>query len=125
MLLVLKAEVVASKNLGIEDQNQILRDVVDEVWTTATPNHAMFWLTNMTVSRKWRTNYKAQGFPARTGCQPSRCWMAAYTCSEGLRNQWPDEEGDREGGNHHPARDYEDHLEEEVDGSRSVHITLS
>jgi serine palmitoyltransferase len=31
MLLVLKTEVVASKNLGIEDQNQILRDVVDEV----------------------------------------------------------------------------------------------
>jgi serine palmitoyltransferase len=31
MLLVLKAEVVASKNLSIEDQNQILRDVVDEV----------------------------------------------------------------------------------------------
>jgi serine palmitoyltransferase len=31
MLLVLKAEVVASKNLGIEEQNQILRDVVDEV----------------------------------------------------------------------------------------------
>jgi serine palmitoyltransferase len=35
MLLVLKAEVVASKNLSIEDQNQILRDVVDEVWLIA------------------------------------------------------------------------------------------
>jgi serine palmitoyltransferase len=36
MLLVLKAEVVASKNLSIEDQNQILRDVVDEVWLIVT-----------------------------------------------------------------------------------------
>jgi serine palmitoyltransferase len=35
MLLVLKAEVVASKSLSIEDQNQILRDVVDEVWLIA------------------------------------------------------------------------------------------
>ena len=31
MLLVLKDEVVESKKLSIEDQNQIFRDVVDEV----------------------------------------------------------------------------------------------
>jgi len=31
MLLVLKDEVIAAKNFSIDDQNQILRDVVDEV----------------------------------------------------------------------------------------------
>lgn len=31
MILVLKPEVVASKNLSTEDQNQLLQDVVDEV----------------------------------------------------------------------------------------------
>lgn len=32
LLLVLKPEVVASKNLSITDQNQMFQDVVDEVW---------------------------------------------------------------------------------------------
>jgi serine palmitoyltransferase len=34
MLLVLKPEVVASKNLSTEDQNRLLQDVVDEVSRT-------------------------------------------------------------------------------------------
>jgi hypothetical protein len=54
--------------------------------------------------------------------------MAAYTRSQGLRHQRPDEEGDGEGGNHHPACNYQDHLEEEVDeveGPVSVHMALS
>lgn len=32
MLLVLKPEVIASKNLSVEDQNELFQDVVDEVW---------------------------------------------------------------------------------------------
>ncbi|ORY15843.1 pyridoxal phosphate-dependent transferase [Clohesyomyces aquaticus] len=35
MILVLKPEVVASKNLNIEDQNQLLQDVVDECVTNS------------------------------------------------------------------------------------------
>jgi serine palmitoyltransferase len=32
MLLVFKPEVVASKNLSLQDQTQLFQDVVDEVW---------------------------------------------------------------------------------------------
>lgn len=41
MLLVLKADVIASKHLGIADQEQLLQDVVDEVMYHNSPDRSL------------------------------------------------------------------------------------
>jgi serine palmitoyltransferase len=67
MLLVLKDEVVANKNFSIEDQNQILRDVVDEVCSLTCPLDVAEKLICI-VSCKRRSHHTIEGFPARSGC---------------------------------------------------------
>lgn len=113
MLLVLKDEVVAAKNLTIEDQNQILREVVDEV---CNPRMSIIHRGKLIdlVSCKRCSDHTTESFPVRTGCQPKRCWLAASACSQGVCYQWTDEEGDRKGWCYHKTCHHQDHLTEEV-----------
>jgi hypothetical protein len=112
MLLVLKDEVIAAKNFSIDDQNQILRDVVDEVSLNfATGDASLTWI----VSRKRSPHYQTEGIPPWTWCQSQGCWLAACPCAEGVRYQRLNQEGDREGRCHHQARHHEDCLETKVE----------
>lgn len=103
MLLVLKDEVVAAKNFSIEDQNQILRDVVDEVRSVHTCIVSTRKLTCI-VSCKWCSHHKTEGLSTWTWRQPERRRLATCACPQGVRHQRVDEEGDRKGRCHHKAR---------------------
>lgn len=95
MLLTFKPEVVASKNLSYEDQNQIFRDVVDEVCFVPISLHALSGANaKVTVSREQRPRHQAQGLPRSKWREPTRTDMAADAGLEGLRYVWLDEEGD-------------------------------
>lgn len=71
MLLVIKPEVVEAKKLSIDDQNQIFRDVVDEVSIPLSSlllhSHVRFGVGNnanrKTVSCKWCPCYSSQSLP--------------------------------------------------------------
>jgi hypothetical protein len=109
MLLTLKPEVIEAKKLTIDDQNQIFRDVVDEVCYACLN----LWLISK-VSRKRRTHYPSQGLSPWSRRQPTRCGLATGTITKGVYHQRVDEEGDGEGWNNYQTCYYEDRLEKEV-----------
>jgi hypothetical protein len=117
MILVLKPEVVASKNLTIEDQNQLLQDVVDEVRSLFSlfPLPASIYSDDCKVPRQQRPHHPCKSLSSWPGCSPSRPWVAALACTQSLRHVWSHKEGDGEGGCYCSACYYQDCDEEEVE----------
>ena len=95
ILLMLKPEVVATKKLGVEDQEVLFQDVVDEV------NKKLLHLS--LADREWLNNLycavlgercldiQAERYAPR--CQRKRLWVRSPTCSQALCNYRINEEG--------------------------------
>jgi serine palmitoyltransferase len=87
LLLVLKDEVIDSKHLSIDDQNQIFREVVDEVCFSPSTLSLIFLLSptycfvlslrGPAVSSQQRPNNASKILPSRSWSQPTRCRLAA------------------------------------------------
>jgi hypothetical protein len=115
MLLVLKDEVIENKKLSIDDQNQIFREVVDEVRILMLYTGLVLYnVLIVTVSRERCSYNTTQVFPYRPWTEPPRRGLATYTCTQSMRDQRPDEEGDREGWHHHKACHHQDGEQTEV-----------
>jgi hypothetical protein len=125
MLLVLKDEVIENKKLSIDDQNQIFREVVDEVrYRRRIVDWSLDNLLTIIVPRKWRPHHTTQVFPARTWVEPPRRGLATYTCTEGVRDERFDKEGNREGWYNHKTCNYQDCKQAEVDYQGLKHWAL-
>jgi hypothetical protein len=126
MLLVLKDEVIDNKKLSIDDQNQIFREVVDEVRFLILYS-GLIWDSVLTtiVSRKRRSHNTTQVFSSRSWTKPPRRWLATYPCTQSVCDQRSDEEGDREGWHYHKTRHHQDREQAKVDYKRLEHWSLS
>ncbi len=110
MLLVLKPEVVSSRRLNVEDQQQILQDTVDEV--SSMMGFTVHLLTSVVVSRTERSDHARQESP----CRPIRRkdgYLYGSPGFEGLCHDRPDEEGDRKGG-HYDSACYHENPDQEA-----------
>jgi hypothetical protein len=125
MLIVLKDEVIENKKLSIDDQNQIFREVVDEVrYRRCIVDSSLDNLLTIIVPRKWRPHHTTQVFPTRTWIEPPRRGLATHTCTEGVRDERIDEEGNREGWYNHKTCHYQDCKQAEVDYQSLKHWAL-
>ena len=124
MLLVLKDEVIDNKKLSIEDQNQIFREVVDEVRILMV--YVRFILDNVltvAVSRERRSHNTTQVFPSWSWTKPPRRRLATYACTQSMCDQRLDKEGDRKGWHHYKACHHQDGEQAEVESQSLAIIT--
>lgn len=111
MLLVLKPEVVASKKLGIQEQEALLQEVVDEVrrlylehmMRRARANQHALCTDAGQRGADHAIEEHAQG--SQRGAEGYGVGAAASV--EGVHQHGPFAEGDGEGGHYNPARHHE------------------
>jgi hypothetical protein len=98
-LLVFTDEVVESRELDDEDQDSLIQEIVDEVFTV------LFWFRNYVTNSsstgfsEWCSCYKTQGYAKNIRSKCSRSAMATKTGFEGLRHYGINQEGDGKGRN--------------------------
>lgn len=95
MILTLKADLVASKKLGIADQEQLLQEVVDEVGPIADwARDPKSMLMSFSGVGKRCIDHTAQEHAAGNQRNEQGDWMGASAGTEGLRHLGAFEKGD-------------------------------
>jgi hypothetical protein len=112
MLLVLKPEVISSRRLNVEDQQQILQDIVDEVSPIMWALRCIL-LTSVVVSRTECSDHTRQESACRS-VRRKDGYLFGSPGFEGLCYDRPDEEGDRKGGHYNSACYHENPGQEAV-----------
>lgn len=94
LLLVLKPEVVGSRELSVQDQDWLLQEMVDEVRQVSCLVDFSPLFPNIAIdSRERRPDHEAE--------EDARLGVAAAASAEGVRDDGAVEEGDREGRSGH------------------------
>ncbi len=94
MILVLKADLIASKKLGMADQEQLLQEVVDEVSYNAGLRKVQeASLISFVDIGQWRFNNEAQEYAASNQCNKQGHRMGASAGTEGLHHLWAFQKG--------------------------------
>lgn len=104
MLLVIKPEIINSRQLSIEDQERVLQECVDEVSPLCFSKPAV--LTFLADTRKQCSYHKVKEHACRSWQQRQRYGVETAASAESMHHDWPYEEGDREGWCHHTTCDY-------------------
>ena len=95
MILVLKPEVVASKKLSLQDQEQLLQDAVDEVRNPSSVSRLMFINSLLLiVTRERGAHHPAEEYAPGSQCQGHGMGNQDAASPQGLHHQRAIEEGD-------------------------------
>lgn len=96
MILALKSDLIASKKLGMANQEQLFQEVVDEVgqMQEGLANVQEASLISCLDVGEWCTDNEAKEHAASNQCNEQGHWMGASAGAEGLRHLWAFQKGD-------------------------------